>query len=310
MSKRKVALFFNYKVQYTLGHYVKNCLEQITDVDIFLPKDANKLQSNSHKLYLCIDDGSHYIFPKKLKPSAIWLVDTHTGYLARLIMARQIDYVFTAQKDACEKFNKSGINTKWLPLGCEPLLHGKKEQKKNFDVSFIGCDGWGNRRKLIQKIRNKFPNSYIGKADHKDIGSIYSQSKIVFNRSIRNDLNMRVFEGLCSGSCLITNKNTFGLTEIFQPGKHLITYNYDEDAIPLIEYYLTHNEERENIAISGMQEVLSKHTYLHRVREMLSMIGNDMQKNCRLAISIWLDSIALQIIEVIYKIKFRIKRNF
>lgn len=308
MSNR-IALFFNYKVPYTLGHYVKSCLKQVADVDVLLPSQADNLKPDSHNLYFCVDDGSHHIFPQKLKPSAIWLVDTHTGYMARFIMARQFDYVFTAQKDASVKFQQIGINSKWIPLGCDPTLHGKKKVNKRFDIAFIGGDGWGKRKNLIQTLRKKFPNSYIGLADHKEIGGIYSQAKIVFNRSIINDLNMRVFEGLCSGSLLITNENVFGQSELFQSGKHLITYNKDEDAIPLIEYYLAHDEEREKIALCGMQEVLSKHTYLHRTLKIINTIENNVKKNYHLPAFVWIDKLGLHVVEFMYKIRFHF-RNF
>ncbi len=33
----------------------------------------------------------------------------------------------------------------------------------------------------------------------------YSAARTVFNRSIKNDINMRVFEALASGSLLVTN---------------------------------------------------------------------------------------------------------
>jgi len=40
----------------------------------------------------------------------------------------------------------------------------------------------------------------------------------------------------------------------------------------LTEYYLTHEDEREEIAMKGRDCVLSNHTYEHRIKQMLSRI--------------------------------------
>ena len=309
----KVALFFNYNVPHAIGHYVKSCFKQVCQIDVLLPGQANRLQPNSHDLYFCIDDGTHYIFPQKLKPSAVWLIDTHTGYSARLIMARQFDHVFASCKKGAEKLVRNGIsNTKWVPLACDPVLHGKKQLPKKYDVAFIGSDSWGRRKKLLDKIRSKFSNSYIGLADHTDIGKIYSQAKIVFNCSIINDLNMRVFEGLCSGSCVVTNADVFGQEDLFENKQHLLTYDTDEQAIDLVEYYLNHDQEREEIASAGMQKALAGHTYWHKVQNMLSVIYDDqnVRQDHRSAMSVKLDTLFLRIVETVYKIKYKFLRKF
>ena len=54
---------------------------------------------------------------------------------------------------------------------------------------------------------------------------VYSASRVVFNRSIRNDVNMRVFEALACGSLLVTNDLAEnGQDELFQDRVHLATY--------------------------------------------------------------------------------------
>jgi len=43
-----------------------------------------------------------------------------------------------------------------------------------------------------------------------------------------------------------------------------------------IDYYLTHETEREEIAYNGYKEVLSKHTYEHRAKEILNVVKNEI----------------------------------
>ena len=65
-------------------------------------------------------------------------------------------------------------------------------------------------------------------------------ANIVFNEAVNNDLNMRVFEALCSGRLLVTDEAPgSGLKDMFQDNKHLVIYNED-NLIERIRYYLDH----------------------------------------------------------------------
>ena len=106
---------------------------------------------------------------------------------------------------------------------------------------------------------------------------IYSASRIVFNRSIRNDVNMRVFEALACGSLLVTNDLADnGQDELFQDGVHLATYRDPEELLEKVAYYLAHEEEREPIAAAGRAEALARHTYRHRMERLLAEAGGKL----------------------------------
>lgn len=82
---------------------------------------------------------------------------------------------------------------------------------------------------------------------------------------------MRVFEGLCSGSMLLTD-NAEGLCDFFEDRKHLVIYD-DDNIADLASYYIEHEDEREKIANAGRELVLAKHTYAHRVDEIVRVVG-------------------------------------
>jgi len=44
------------------------------------------------------------------------------------------------------------------------------------------------------------------------------------------------------------------------------------DLFRLIDYYLKNDKEREEIAENGYQLTIAKHTYVHRLKEMVSII--------------------------------------
>ena len=137
----------------------------------------------------------------------------------------------------------------WLPLACDPQIHGKAEVPKQLDLAFVGNNCPGERERLLEEIQKRYPNSFIGRRTHLEMAQIYSASRLVFNRSVKNDVNMRVFEAVCSGSLLITNDlSDNGLSQLFQDGVHLATYSCDEELFDKIAYYLKHDEVRERIA--------------------------------------------------------------
>jgi spore maturation protein CgeB len=128
----------------------------------------------------------------------------------------------------------------------------------------------------------EFPNFFYGQRfsryvygeppDGQDAADIFRKSKIVFNTAAVDDINMRVFESLATGSFLLTEWVPT-LSELFQDGKHLVTYKTMNEAVEKAKYYLAHEDERERIAKAGMEEVLAKHTYQHRWDTILKTIG-------------------------------------
>ena len=115
-------------------------------------------------------------------------------------------------------------------------------------------------------------NDYQRYYPREEISEVYSQSKIVFNTSINDDLNMRVFEALASGSMLLTDRINNGQSELFKHGSHLVEYSSDEELLQAAEYYLSHEAEREQIAGAGHDLALDRHTYAHRCQLILDTI--------------------------------------
>lgn len=212
-------------------------------------------------------------------PSACYLIDVHLSLERRLEFAKNFDYVFIAQKEYLPKFKEAGIERVfWLPLACDPDIHGKKPGEKIYDINFVGSLNNQRRIELLNKLKGRF-NLYYERCFLEKMAEVFSQSKIVFNNSVNNDLNMRVFEALCSGSMLITDEaGASGLADLFKDKKHLVIYRDEEELMELAGYYLKNDSERERIAEQGRKEVLSKHTYEHRVSEMIQIISSFQDK--------------------------------
>ena len=86
---------------------------------------------------------------------------------------------------------------------------------------------------------------------------------------------MRCFEIMACGALLLLNEvpgNTHRELGMI-PGTHFVLYRHPKELFERINYFLSHEEERQRIAEAGYQETLARHTYLHRVHRMGELIA-------------------------------------
>jgi 2-polyprenyl-3-methyl-5-hydroxy-6-metoxy-1,4-benzoquinol methylase len=273
MDIRRVALIYDDTNRpETTGTYCRRALEAIIAVEHFRPSDFDRIPRTKFDLYLAIDDGLNYSIPDDLRPAAFWAIDTHLDFTRCLEKARRSDLVFAAQRDGVERLTAEGLTAvTWLPLACDPDIHRKFEVEKVHDVAFVGHVFPGPRAELLALLRRRYRNVFVGNAYFEEMARIYSSARLVFNRSVRNDVNMRVFEALSSGSLLLTNDlRDNGQAEWFRDGVHLVTYQDADEMLDKTAYYLAHDALRERIAAAGLHEVQARHTYRHRMEAVLT----------------------------------------
>lgn len=227
-------------------------------------------------VFLYVDTGLLYPL-KNMKAlnclKACYLIDSHVAFDLHLELAENYDIVFAAHKPAIEMFKERGIeNVFWVPPACDPALHEKKFAEKKYDVGFVGSSN-SERVYLLNELGKRF-NTYYERCFLERMAEVFSQSRIVFNKSIEGGLNMRVFEVLASGSMLLTNEaNGSGLEDFFKDRKHLVIYRNENDLFELADYYLKNDDEREKIAFEGMRKVLNEHTYRHRAEDIIKTLS-------------------------------------
>ena len=192
--------------------------------------------------------------------------------------AQLYDYVFvTFNRSHLRLFAEAGCpRVFWSPAACDPEVHLKFKTEKLYPVSFVGSTYrpfHPDRIELLEMLRRNNVDVHIDSKALQDMALVFSRSKIVLNRSIADDLNMRVFEALGTGSLLLTNRlrPDAGLEQLFKDREHLVLYD-DSELLDLVRFYLANDAERERIASKGHAEAQRKHTYHHRAREILETI--------------------------------------
>ncbi len=236
-----------------------------------LPKNWNP------DLVLLTDDSS---FPVILElenvgiPLAWYAIDSHIHLSWHRAYSAVFDFVFVAQKDFVPQYLRDSSRqiVSWLPVFAPFVPPSAPQTLKIHPLCFVGRLSHLNpgRIHLLRSIQKKFP---IHLATGEWV-KVFQQSKMILNQCMANDLNFRTFEGIGSGSCLLTERITNGLEDLFQDRSHCVMYEKDnvEEILNLVDYYDAHEDEREAIAESGRSEILRAHMGIHRARTILQTV--------------------------------------
>lgn len=107
-----------------------------------------------------------------------------------------------------------------------------------------------------------------------EMPKIFHLSRINLNMTIKpiqTGLPLRIFDILGCGGFLMTNYQA-ELQEYFEIGVDLEAYSSLNELVDKCAYYLTHEEERKQIALNGYRKVCELHTYPHRIKTMLDAL--------------------------------------
>lgn len=266
------------------GIYIIEAFKQLGhDVTHVQPEGIMDV-SGGYDLYVKVDDGQkHTSWNPNLHPSVYYCIDTHIETDWRLILAEhgRFDAVSVVHSDGLSlPWKRDGVY--WNPVGCDPLIHNVGKREKKYDGCFIGNfhNGLaGPRIEALDAFFKRCPEIFFGNRMFKDMSEKYAESKLVLNRSINGDANMRVFEAMASGSCLVTDRVPDLEKLGFVDGVHYAGYSSIEELNDLTIRLLNDDDAREAIADAGQKLVLEKHTYAHRAQVMLAQINlNEKEK--------------------------------
>ena len=206
--------------------------------------------------------------PRLECPTAAYLIDSHLNLPMHCEWAPRFDWVFVAQRAYVDPLLAAGC------LACDPAMHGRAWVDKRYDIGFVGSltPHHAMRRRRIQRLQRRFA-VHVERSFLRDMARTLSRSRIVFNDAVKEDLNMRVFEALATGSLLLTDRaQGSGLEEMFVDRQHLVYYDDEDTLETLADHYLRQTDERERIGEQGRAEVLRWHTYDHRAATLLDTV--------------------------------------
>ena len=180
-GRMKLALIFEKTQPHTTGVYFERACQALqVAYDHWWLRDAAKVPA-TYDLYLRIDHGDDYDvhLPKTLRPSVLYAIDTHVPHSWRKIrrLAGDFDLVCCCHRDASTRLPGAC----WVPVGCDLSLYPEGRIERTLDLAFVGTDGGVPRKFYLQALRERYPKSFLGAAEHTQLGSLYRQARIGFN---------------------------------------------------------------------------------------------------------------------------------
>lgn len=230
------------------------------------------------ELMLFIEGGTMRLFPtglERLSCLTAWYgIDTHMDYAKHLRIGRLFDITFIAQKEFVEQLRADGLRqVLWLPLGFAPELMPSSMPTRTIDIAYVGSNNVAanpQRHLLLAALQREFPSVRFGPATPREMGGIYASAHIVFNRSVKNDVNMRFFEAAGAGAALVTDPIiNNGIETLFAEGKHYIVYHDEASLLKVVRDLLADPVLCTTMGEAARQHVLECHTYCHRAASLL-----------------------------------------
>jgi len=213
----------------------------------------------------------------------------------------------TSETACCYIEEKTGMKTDLLPLATDPETFNPEvagNRQWESDYCFTGSY-WKDPREIVDMLDpeslpytfklfgknwdefEKLKDYYEGFVNYHDIPRVYRSTRMVVDDANRvtkeyGSVNSRVFDAIASGVLVVTNGD-LGAEETFNG--ILPVYKSKEELKGLLEFYLSHEEDRK-AKIKELQDfVLSHHTYDQRAEKIKSCLENYILKK-KMAIKI------------------------
>ncbi len=236
------------------------------------PNSLPNLIKNSWDLVFYLDNSCIPLNDSFLLLDAVkvfYAVDVHLHKVEEALMSSVYDVVLVAQKSYVDFFKKFNENAYWLPLFA-PKINFEKNLHRS-GLCFVGnldLSIHEQRKKFLRKLQKYVPLKIINGSWQ----DIYPHFYIVVNKSIRDDLNLRVFEALAS-NCLLITDHADGLFDLFENNREVITYSNFEECIEKVEYFLSNRAQGDEIRNRAHNKFLNFHTEYHRTLEILKILS-------------------------------------
>ncbi len=227
-----------------------------------------------------VRDAEFYLMPADLQRvpcPIVGLIGDYNLSLSRLLPVMGVFDHFLCDSKGVRVFQKLGFeNSEFFCLyGHDPQVHVPYQGPKDLDVVFVGSldpNVQTIREKFVCRIARLHPRLRVMIAEQvfdRDYANLLGRAHLVFNRSIRDEANMRFFEGGACGSVVMNNP----LEELdqlgFVPNRDYLAYDDPEEAID--RFFSLSPAQREEFR-SNVQASLVGHSYDDRAQQLIARL--------------------------------------
>lgn len=225
----------------------------------------------------------------------LWLGLQRQSDLNKDSVYRSIGHFFTVDPHMAEWFNQNTqVQGHYLPAGVfadeckmyERVLFDVEGHKiapyMMNEVVFVGSKGyhpeWRYRPELINWLAAMYGDRFrhyggdgLGVMRGERLNQLYANTKVVVGDSLSINFNYagywsdRIYETTGRGGFII-HPEIEGLETQFKYGKEIVTYKFNDwqGLKEKIDYYIEHDDERENIRKAGHERTKNNYTYAKR----------------------------------------------
>lgn len=215
------------------------------------------------------------------------------------------DAVFCFEERDVEYYAKQGKKAYFLPLACDTTVYYPIEnQNKNIDILYVATLYTSQKRMhLIKSVVNHFPTAKIlvygwykpfvkmplkclfrekrnifknVNIPPAKVNELFGRTKIALNihhEQTFHGANQRLFEACGSKVYQICDANPY--IESLFPNGEVGLYHNEEELLSLLTWALDkdNSQERDRRAEAAYNIIIENHTFLSRVKEILTVIG-------------------------------------
>ena len=147
---------------------------------------------------------------------------------------------------------------------------------KKYDISFVGINTphRPKRYNILNLLLQNYNVHIRRDVSNRELLDIFSESRIVLNENLFDGFTLRIFQGLASGSLLLTEAWGAGTQQHFTDRQHLVCYT-PQTLLPLVKRILERPETYAPIAQAGQSICRQEHTSEIRAAQLLSALENN-----------------------------------
>lgn len=206
-------------------------------------------------------------------------------------MYKNIQHFFTVDKQMADWFNSNtSVIGHYLPAGVYDKECYLLNQRMRRDLVFVGSkryhSEWPYRPKLVNWLTESYGPRFqhwggdgLGVVRGDKLNKLYSSTKISIGDSLCPDFayksywSDRIYETMGRGGFII-HPYIEGLEQELVDGEHCIFYEFNnfKDLKSKIDYFLSHDSERERIRKNGHEFVKNNYTYKNRWDHILGKV--------------------------------------
>jgi len=209
-------------------------------------------------------------------PSIAVLGDWNLGCWTTAPLLEAFDWVVTDRLGVLALRSQLGVPVDYWPaFSFDPAVHRPRpEIARDIDVLFVGNTNpdvqverarWlGRLAALSSRHRVVLASGVYGEA----YGELLARARIVWNRSIRGELNMRAYEAPAAGALLLMEEDNLEVRDLFADGASCALYGA-ANLETVIDRYLDDPARLARVAEAGRQRV-QEQTYGRHLERLLA----------------------------------------